>query len=247
MHCSPAPRLLLVACAVAAAFLPANASYAQSGTGVGGSIGVTSDYVYRGISQTLGNPALQADLHYRSRNGWTLGVWGSRADLADDQAAAAVEVDLYISRDWTLDADWEVRTTLTHYSYAQDPRQSDYEYDELITSLGYRSRLFATVAWSPNTTRYSRGWLASNDTALSYEFAAVQPLFRQLSASAGIGYYDLPAVLDADYWFWNVGLACSLGHAQVTFSYIDTDDNAGRAFGYQTTGQRWAGSVAWRF
>lgn len=217
----------------------------QSPVGFGGSIGVTSDYVYRGISLSAGNPALQGGLHYRVADGWVMGIWGSHTDLSSDDAE--LEVDLYLSRDWSLNPDWDLRTTLSHYTYPDDPRLSSYDYDELTVSLGYRARLFATVAWSPNLTRYSRtGWV-HDGTAVSYELAFVQPLVDRISASAGLGFHDLPAVLDADYWFWNVGLACSMGHTQLTLSYIGADGNASRAFGHEITGDRWAGSVAWRF
>jgi uncharacterized protein (TIGR02001 family) len=213
---------------------------------VGGTIGVTNDYVYRGISQTSGNPALQADLHYRTPKGWIFGAWGSHADLRDGEGPQS-EVDIYLGRSWTLNADWDARVTLTHYMYPGDSRQLKYDYDEVVTTLGYRSRLFATVAWSPNVTRYANGPWVDDATALSYELAASQPLFSRLSALAGVGYYDLPSKLDADYWFWNAGVSCTVGHAQLIVSYIDTDSNASRAFGYQTTGGRWAGTVAWRF
>ncbi|MFL6617443.1 MAG: hypothetical protein ACJ8MH_02505, partial [Povalibacter sp.] len=153
----------------------------------------------------------------------------------------------YVSRDWTLDPDWDLRVTATHYTYPNDPRQASYDYEELVTGLSFKSRLFATVAWTPNLTRYANSSFVENKTALSYELAAVQPLLGQLSGSAGIGYYDLPAALQADYWFWNVGLACSLGHAQVVVAYIDTDSGAAQAFGYEVTGSRWTGSVAWKF
>jgi len=219
---------------------------AQSVAGVGGSIGVTSDYVYRGVSLTTGNPALQADLHYQSRGGWIVGAWGSHADLSAGQGAES-EIDLYIGRNWKLNPEWELRTTLTHYSYPEDKRFFDYAYDEVVASLGFRSRVFATVALSPNFTAHWHGVGVDNETAVSYEMAAVQPLIGPVAASAGVGYYDLPAGLNASYWFWNAGLACAVGHTQLTVSYIDTDQNAAAAFGYAATGSRWAGSVAWRF
>jgi len=215
-------------------------------SGLGGSIGVTSDYVYRGVSLSAGNPAIQADLHYRTSGGWVVGTWASYADMGADDGPGS-ELDLYISRGWILSPDWDLRTTLTHYTYPDDPRRASYDYDELVASLGYQSRLFATVAWSPNATRYSHSGWVEDSTALSYELTAVQPLIGQLAASAGVGYYDLARELESDYWYWNVGLACSLGHAQFAVSYIDTDQNASRALGYENTGGRWAGSVTWRF
>jgi uncharacterized protein (TIGR02001 family) len=219
---------------------------AQNAGDIGGNIGVTSDYVYRGVSQTAGRGAIQGDLHFTHRSGWTIGAWGSHADLERNEAAPT-EIDLYVSRDWTLNSDWAVQVTATHYTFPNDPRQSSYDYEELTTSLSYKSRLFASATWTPNLTRYSNFGFVRNQSAVSYEMAATQPLIRQISASAGLGYYDLPSPLQADYWFWNLGLACSFGRAQLALTYIDTDETAAHAFGYEVTGSRWAGSLAWRF
>jgi len=219
---------------------------AQAADALGGSVNITSDYVYRGITQTQGEPALQADLHYQTRRGWAIGAWVSTADV-DRHESAALEVDLYLSRDWMLNHDWNARVSLTHYAYPNDARLLDYDYDELAGTLSYRSRLFTTVAWSPNTSRYSNGKVVWDQRAISYEITASQPLNSQWSASAGLGYYDLPTILQADYWYWNVGLACTLGRAQLAVSYIDTSRSATDAFGYPLAGSRWVGSLAWRF
>jgi uncharacterized protein (TIGR02001 family) len=213
---------------------------------VGGSIGATSDYVYRGISQTNGNPALQADLHYRTPSGWSVGTWASTADL-DAQEGAGLEVDIYAGRHWTISPDWDARLGLTHYFYARDQRPLRYDYNEVIATLGYRSRVFATIAWSPDVSRYANGTAVKHQAATSYELTATQPLIGQLSASMGAGYYDLPTQLAADYWFWNAGLSCSIGRAQLIVSYIDTDHTAASAFGYEVSGSRWVGSLAWTF
>ena len=221
-------------------------AFAQSSSDFGGNIGLTSDYVYRGISQTAGKPAVQGDVHY-SKDGWTIGAWASHADVKRGEDGLPSEIDLYISRDWSLNDDWALRVTASHYTYPNDPRVASYDYEELVTGLSFKSRLFATVAWTPNLTRYSNNGFVRNESAMSYELAAIQPFFEQLSGSAGIGYYDLPGALRADYWFWNVGLAYSLGRTRIMVSYIDTDADALEAFGYEVTGSRWAGSLGWKF
>ena len=243
---APSPlRVILLIVALCTSFAITNAS-AQSSSDFGGNIGFASDYVYRGISQTAGEPALQGDVHY-SKNGWTIGAWASHADVERDEDGLPSEIDLYISRDWSLNDDWALRMTATHYTYPNDPRVTSYDYEELVTGLSFKSRLFATVAWTPNLTRYSSHGFVRNESAVSYELAAIQPFFERLSGSAGVGYYDLPGALRADYWFWNVGLAYSLGRTQIMLAYIDTDADALEAFGYEVTGSRWAGSVGWKF
>ena len=42
-----------------------------------GSIGITSDYIQQGLSQTRGEPALQGGLRAQIDEHWTVGAWGS--------------------------------------------------------------------------------------------------------------------------------------------------------------------------
>src|ERR1700734_3780005 len=45
-----------------------------------GSIGGTSNYIYRGVSQTYNGAALQLGASYQSAFGWFAGAWGSNVD-----------------------------------------------------------------------------------------------------------------------------------------------------------------------
>ena len=45
---------------------------------------ITSDYVYRGISQTLEEPALQGGFDVGTAFGGYLGVWGSSVNFGED-------------------------------------------------------------------------------------------------------------------------------------------------------------------
>ena len=42
---------------------------------MGGSIAFTTDYVLRGVSQSHGAGALQAQIHYQTPGGWLAGLW----------------------------------------------------------------------------------------------------------------------------------------------------------------------------
>ncbi|TLY75798.1 MAG: hypothetical protein E6K49_11725 [Gammaproteobacteria bacterium] len=47
---------------------------------VGGEVSVTSDYIYRGLSESAGHAAVQVDLHASSAAGTFVGAWGSTRD-----------------------------------------------------------------------------------------------------------------------------------------------------------------------
>lgn len=227
-------------CACLGAFAPA--ALAE----FGGSLAATTDYIYRGLSQTRGKAAFQADVHYRTANAWTFGAWASTLE-GNRGPDASLELDLYLSRHWALHPDWDAQVTLTHYMYPGDDRPVGYDYDEVTASLIYQSRLAATVAWSPDVSQYAYGRLALDKAAISYELSATQSLFHELSAATGAGYYDLSELNQAGYWFWNAGLSWAAGGAQLVVSYIDTDAAAVRSFGHEQAGSRWMGTLLWRF
>ena len=80
---------LVSGCASALAMLVAGT--AQAAPEVAFNIGVVSDYVFRGASQTDGGPALQGGVDL-DMAGFYVGGWGSNIDFGDGSDA---EIDLY--------------------------------------------------------------------------------------------------------------------------------------------------------
>jgi uncharacterized protein (TIGR02001 family) len=63
-----------------------------------GNVSITSDYIFRGISQTGGDPAIQGGLDYTHSSGFYLGTWGSNVGWIEDYQtyqSGNVELDLY--------------------------------------------------------------------------------------------------------------------------------------------------------
>jgi uncharacterized protein (TIGR02001 family) len=87
-------RLALSLVAVAAAMT--TAAPVQAADTLSFNVGVTSDYRYRGISQTRLKPALQGGMDYATDSGFYLGAWGSTIKWIKDVGGDAdIELDLY--------------------------------------------------------------------------------------------------------------------------------------------------------
>jgi uncharacterized protein (TIGR02001 family) len=83
--------LLALAATLAATAVPTIA-HAQ----FSGNVSLTSDYRYRGISQTRLKPALQGGLDYALPNGLYVGTWLSSIKWIDDFGGGAdIEWDIY--------------------------------------------------------------------------------------------------------------------------------------------------------
>ena len=209
-----------------------------------GSLALTSDYVQQGLSQTRGEPALQGGLRAQLDEQWAVGAWASSIDRYAGPGAS-LEIDVYAGRAWRLTPEWATTITATHYYYPNDVAR--YEYDEVTASLGYRSTLFATVAWSPNYVDKSYRGVASDRSAISYELSANQPLVGGWSGSIGVGYRDLSDLFDEAYWYGHTGVMYSAQRLAVHLTYTYVDQAARHLFGHERAALAWSGTLIWRF
>ncbi len=102
-------KSLLVAAVALGALFAGSAAMAQDSDGLSYNIAVTSNYVWRGVSQTNGKEALQMGADYKKGN-YYLGVWGSNVSFDAPKAGehADTEVDVYggfapTVGDWSFD------------------------------------------------------------------------------------------------------------------------------------------------
>ena len=103
---------LLVSLLVASGFVTAQTKAPEPDFTLSYNVGATTDYRYRGISQSAKKPALQAGIDYANKNGFYAGGWASSITWIKDSGAGAsgpVEIDLYggykteVAKDVTLD------------------------------------------------------------------------------------------------------------------------------------------------
>ncbi|HGG61021.1 MAG TPA: hypothetical protein ENK26_14075 [Gammaproteobacteria bacterium] len=68
---------------------------ANAQAGVEGNIGVASNYIWRGVTQTQDQAAISGGLDYSNDSGFYLGTWASNVDFGADATDAGYELDLY--------------------------------------------------------------------------------------------------------------------------------------------------------
>lgn len=64
---------------------------------VTGTVALTSDYLFDGVSQTLNDPALQVGFNIADETGWYAGIWASNVDFDTE---SNIETDHYIGYGW---------------------------------------------------------------------------------------------------------------------------------------------------
>ena len=215
---------------------------------VAGHVAGTTDYVFRGISQTRGAPALQADLHYEANAGWFAGAWFSTVDL-NPGSGATQEFNVYAGLSRPVATHWDCRLYGVAYVYPNDNRRLSYDYAELVASITWLDRVVASVAWSPNTSRFARsyGGISSDEQALSYELVARWPLPQSFAATVSAGYYDLSDLFGDGYGYGSAGLSYERAAWQFDLGWYVAGDEAEEMFGPEVADARWSLTASWRF
>ncbi|MBS0365070.1 MAG: hypothetical protein JSR67_04500 [Proteobacteria bacterium] len=251
MPCAPFRcPLSLVAVIGAVAAGPAGAAPSLSG-----SLVLTSDNVYEGLSLTCGDPAAQADLHLTlkmQRPGSELfaGAWGS-AGLGGSQCGNSRELNLYAGVGVAASASSKGALSYVRYSYPGGSYALygglRYDLDELNATWSFQDRLSLSAAWTPDAVRL-RGWSAQRErSAWAFTATVRQALTGSLSLNAGAGYDCINDPRGTGYGFWSAGAGYALARLQFSVLYVHTTPRAARLFGTDVAGSRVAATVLWAF
>lgn len=204
----------VLACAAAmAVLLTAGAASAQDAPQVAWNLGVTSDYVFRGYSQTSEDPAIfgGVDLTVGS---FYAGAWASNVDFGDSTDA---EVDLYGGYRSEISG-LAVDVGVVGYLYTSQPNGADYDYAELKAAASRAIgpvTLGAVVYWSPD-------FFGADEEATYVEANAAFSPAPQWTVSGAVGHQSLD--VNADYATWNAGVAYAFtDHVVIDVRYHDTD------------------------
>jgi uncharacterized protein (TIGR02001 family) len=83
---------------------------------ISGNLAVVNDYMFRGLTQTWGRPAIQGGADYTGATGFAAGFWGSSISERS-YPGGAMELDLYASYGHAIAGDWSWRAGLYGYVY----------------------------------------------------------------------------------------------------------------------------------
>lgn len=101
---------------------------------ISANVTMASDYVYRGISQTTEEAAIQGGFDLETESGFYAGVWASNVSFD-----GSVEIDLYFGYGGEITDDLTYDVGYIHYDYPNQPAmQADSNFDEIYGSLGYK-------------------------------------------------------------------------------------------------------------
>ncbi|MDD5391579.1 MAG: TorF family putative porin [Thiothrix sp.] len=121
-------RVLLTATVLGSLFVST-----QALAGASANIGATSNYLWRGITQTQDGGAVQAGLDYKADNGFYVGTWTSNAKFA---GVAGTELDLYAGYAKELESGLSYDVGVVNYGY--HPKAVSREFAEAYGKVAYK-------------------------------------------------------------------------------------------------------------
>ena len=191
------------------------------------SVALTTDYVWRGVSQTHNDPAIQGSFDFSHETGLYFGAWASNVEFADG-SKTSLELDAYGGFKRETDFGGLLPTALTY-----DIGWLHYEFP--ATSASNMNEVYFGVGISP-VDDLNLGVYYYQDVGVQNKFANG---YVDLSADytlpdwAGgvtllshVGHYDRTNGAD-DYWDWKVGVAKDIAGFNFEVAYVDTDGAGG--------------------
>jgi uncharacterized protein (TIGR02001 family) len=218
---------LALAATLALTALP-SVSFAEDASPSSFNLSVTSDYRYRGISQTRLKPALQGGADYALPGGFYIGAWASTIKwIKDSEGDASVEIDLYggYKGEITKDVTYDVGVLNYWYPSAVTTPWANVYRNPNTTEL------YGAVTFGPVTAKYSHGVtnLFGNPGSKNSYYLDVSASFEVegISIAPHIGYQKVKNTPNASYTDYSITVSKDFNGIVPSIAIVGTDADKG--------------------
>lgn len=171
---------------------------------ISANVALTTDYVWRGVSQNQEDPALQGGFDYAHDSGFYVGTWGSNVNFG----GASTELDIYAGWSTELESGLGLDFGIIEYTYHGSDVASDLNFTEYYAGVSYAG--FGAI--------YSVGDELDDQWEVSYGY----DFESGLSLAAAFGDYTL----GDDYQYFSLGGSMEVGGVGLDLTYYSTDTEA---------------------
>jgi uncharacterized protein (TIGR02001 family) len=208
-------------------------------------VALVSNYLYRGISQTGGKPAIQGGFDYAHSSGFYAGVWGSNISwISDSKLAtnASVELDTYIGFKNSFATDFNYDVGFLRYNYP-----GTYAITPGVTAKADTNEVYGLIGYKWLTAKYSYSlgdtFGIANARGTDYiDVSANYPVantgitlgahygkqdFKGVNAGTGpaaLSYHDYKLSVTKDLGGYALGLAYSKTNASAAYTNVNNYD-----------------------
>ena len=217
---------------------------AEEASPLSANVGFTTDYIFRGISQTSAKPAVQGGIDFAHASGFYAGVWGSNIRWITDFGAtgsARIELDTYAGFKNAFAGDFNYDIGVIRYNYpgSYTPAAGTVkaDTDEIYGAIGYKwvtakyshgLGKFLTVPGATGTNYIEiNASIPVADTGLTFGAHLGKQTYRGAAAST-----LALAGFDPTYTDYKLSVSKDFSGYVIGFAYSDTNAPSG---GFYTT------------
>jgi len=208
-------------------------------------IGLYSQYIFRGLTQTGEEPALQGGVDYSHSSGFYIGTWASNISWLEDAGAydnSSLEVDIYAGYASEIgETGISYDIGLLQYLYPGDKKNGvkAAETTEIYGSLGYG---WVTGKVSVVVSDGAFGFDNADGSTYTELNADIPLPWYGLTLGAHIGYSDFSGKgnSDFDYTDWKISLAKAWDNGVEVGGFYTATDTKGKSLWTDASGQHLA-------
>ena len=196
---------------------------------VSANVALTTDYRFRGVSLSGGDPALQGGFDVAHDSGFYIGTWASSID--GGAAYGDLELDIYAGWSGNLSDAVSVDVGVLYYIYPTEDLGLDTDYIEPYASVGVNfgpAEATFGVAYAPEQDS-----LGGDDNLYLYTDVGFGLPGTPLTVTGHLGYTDGPlappllaGTTDDTGLDWSLGASVAQGNFEVGVAYIGVEGPA---------------------
>jgi uncharacterized protein (TIGR02001 family) len=198
----------------------------------------TNNYIWRGLTQTINEGAIQGGIDYASESGFYIGTWASNVSYDSDDVYS-YEHDIYFGLAGETDSfSWDVG-----YLYYNYDSNAGYDFSEVYGSLGignFSATLSLLVHAEPDEGP-TEDFGFAKASYWSFDYAIPLESGAEIGLHAGFHegdfMYSFNGATD-DYWDFNISIAKDGFYGMITTTTLGDDDNGDGIEDYASMGPR---------
>ena len=193
---------------------------------VSGNIGIATDYLFRGISQTAHKPEISGGFDYSSDMGFYAGTWLSNQTWVKEggyEDNSSLEIDLYGGYSGSLPADLGYDVGLIKYYYPGTALGTTPNTVEAYASLSWKT---LSLKYSHAVSDYFVGWGGGSTKTRGSHYLELNGTYDFGGGWGVLGHIGRQWVKDvseANYTDYKVGVTKDISYGTFTLAYSDTN------------------------
>ena len=185
-----------------------------------GNVSLTSDYRFRGISQSQGSAAFQGGIDYVNKNGFYIGNWNSSVSSDVYLKGSGLESDVYAGFKKPLGP---VTFDVGLYSYFYPNAKTGSSPAKFDTD-----EIYIGAAIGPFSAKISQAYsdyfgIADSKDSRYYLLKADVPVIKNLVLNASYGRTDVANQTTSDYDDWKIGVTYTAAGFDFGLHYYGTE------------------------